>query len=99
MNKVQGKTSCYVLAALMCWTTTTFADQPSQGSQFAVPQHFAPQQNANSQALMEELVEQGLPQAWLEEALGQADTRRVYWMPWKEPRSAALSGMSIAIFF
>lgn len=72
MNKVQGKTSCYVLAALMCWTTTTFADQPSQGSQFAVPQHFAPQQNADSQALMEELVEQGLPQAWLEEALGQA---------------------------
>lgn len=73
MNKVQGKTSSYVLAALVCWATAVaFADQPSQGSQFAAPQHFAPQQNADSQALMGELVEQGLPQAWLEEALGQA---------------------------
>ncbi|MDQ7733612.1 lytic murein transglycosylase B [Halomonas sp. SpR1] len=72
MNKVQRKTSSYVLAALVCWATTTFADQPSQGSQFAASQHFAPQQNADSQALMGELVEQGLPQTWLEEVLGQA---------------------------
>ncbi len=74
MNKLQGKTSSYVLAALICWAApVAFADQPSQGSQFAVPQHFAPQKNANTQALMDELVEQGLPQAWLEEALGQAN--------------------------
>ncbi|MBF58750.1 MAG: lytic murein transglycosylase B [Halomonas sp.] len=73
MNKVQGKTSSYVLAALMCWVASAaFADQPSQQSQFEAPRHFAPQQNADSQALMEELVEQGLPQEWLEEALGQA---------------------------
>ncbi len=72
MNKVQGKTSRYFLAAMMCWVTPiAIADEPSQGE--AAPQHFAPQQNADSQALMEELVEQGVPQAWLEEALGQAN--------------------------
>ena len=72
MNKVQGKTSSYVLAALMCWAAPTFAEQPSQGAQSAAPQQFAPQQNADSQALMVELIEQGLPQSWLEGALGQA---------------------------
>ncbi|MGY0552960.1 lytic murein transglycosylase B [Vreelandella sp. 2A-K22] len=73
MNKVQGKTSSYVLAALMCWVTpVAFADQPSPQAQFETPHHFAPQQNADSQALVEELVEQGLPQEWLAEALGQA---------------------------
>ncbi len=73
MNKVQGKTSSYVLAALMCWVApVAFADQPSPQAQFETPHHFAPQQNADSQALVEELVEQGLPQEWLAEALGQA---------------------------
>jgi len=74
MNKVQGKTSRYCLAAMMCWVTPiSIADEPSEGGQQAAPQHFAPQQNADSQALMEELVEQGVPQTWLEEALGQAN--------------------------
>ncbi len=69
MKKVQGMTSSYVLAALMCWVTpAAFADEHLQ-----VSQYFAPQQNADSQALMAELVEQGLPQAWLEAALGQAN--------------------------
>lgn len=74
MNKVQGKTSSYVLAALMCWAAPAAgADQPSQGAQLFAPQHFAPLQNADSRVLMEELVEKGLPQAWLEEVLGQAN--------------------------
>lgn len=69
MNRVQAKTSSYLLAALMCWQTpAAFADEPS-----SVSQYFAPPQNADSQALMKELVVQGLPQAWLEEALGQAN--------------------------
>ena len=66
MNKVQGKTSSFFLATLMCWgAPTAFADESSR--------HFAPTQNADSQVLMEELVEQGLPQAWIEESLGQAN--------------------------
>lgn len=69
MNRVQSKTSRYLLAALMCWATpAAFADSPSSNS----PPHVDPQQNAESRALMDELVEQGMPQAWLEEALGQA---------------------------
>ncbi|MEA2119315.1 lytic murein transglycosylase B [Halovibrio sp. HP20-50] len=69
MNRVQSKTSRYLLAALMCLATSaSFADSPSSDSQ----QHVDPQLNADSQALVDELVEQGMPQAWLEEALGQA---------------------------
>lgn len=73
MSKVQGKTSSFMLATLMCWVAPmVLAGEPSQGNQHAASQHFAPQQNAESQALMKELMEEGLPQAWLEEALGQA---------------------------
>ncbi|MGO1395354.1 MAG: lytic murein transglycosylase B [Halomonas sp.] len=75
MNRVKGKTSSYLLVALMCWSApVVFADEPSQASQqdTTAYQGFAPQQNADSQALMNELVEQGLPQGWLEESLGQA---------------------------
>lgn len=69
MNKVQGKASRYLLAAMMCWLASpALADEPSEEGQ-----HFAPQHNADSQLLMEALMEQGLPQAWLEEALGQAN--------------------------
>lgn len=70
MNKIKGKASSCVLAALMCWATPTLmADEPIQAS----PQHFAPHQHADTQALVDELVEQGVPQAWLVEALGQAN--------------------------
>ncbi|MGQ7262655.1 lytic murein transglycosylase B [Vreelandella sp. V005] len=69
MNKVQGKASRYLLAAMMCWLASpALADEPSEKGL-----HFAPQHNADSQLLMEALMEQGLPQAWLEEALGQAN--------------------------
>lgn len=66
MNKVNGKTSSCFLAAIMCWVSpSVFADEPDQ--------HFAPTQNADTRVLMEELVEQGVPQVWLEDALGHAN--------------------------
>lgn len=69
MNGIHGKTSSYFLAALMCWVTpAALADEPSQASQHQV----APQYNADSQALVDELVADGLPKAWVDEALGQA---------------------------
>lgn len=74
MNRVQGKTNGYLLAALMCCgTPIAFAHEPAQAPEHGDSDYFAPQQNADSQALTEELVEQGLPQAWLENALGQAN--------------------------
>ena len=78
MNKVQGKTSSYVLAAPMCWVAPGgFADQPSPQAQFETPRHFAPQQNADSQALVEELVEQGFRKTgwqkrWVRRAIPKA---------------------------
>ena len=73
MNKVQGKTSSYVLAALMCWVTPmAFADQPSPQAQFETPHHFAPQQNADSQALVEELVKTGWQKHWVRRAIPKA---------------------------
>lgn len=69
MNGIHCKTSSYFLAALMCWVTpAAFADEPSQASQKQV----APQYNADSQALVDELVADGLPKAWVDAALGQA---------------------------
>ncbi|TVP50796.1 MAG: lytic murein transglycosylase B [Halomonas sp.] len=66
MNKVQRKASCCLLAALMCWAVPAFsADETSQ-------QHFSPLQNADTKALMDELVEQGMPEEWLIDTLGQA---------------------------
>lgn len=69
MTKVQRKTSSYLLVALLSWgAPAAFAEEPSQGQAPSV----APEQNADSQALMAELVQQGLPQDWLKDALGQA---------------------------
>ncbi|MDN7133743.1 lytic murein transglycosylase B [Halomonas sp. MC140] len=69
MNGIHGKTSHYFLAALMCWVTpAALADEPTQASQ----QQVAPQYNTDSQALVDELVADGMPEAWVTEALGQA---------------------------
>lgn len=67
MNKVQRKANYCLLTAILCWAAPTLsANEVSQ-------QHFAPDQNPDTQALMDELVEQGIPQDWLADTLAQAN--------------------------
>lgn len=74
MNRVKGKTSSCLWAVLMCWAApAVLADEPLNAShENVIAQSFAPEQNANSRELMNELVTQGVSQTWLEESLGQA---------------------------
>lgn len=66
MNKVQRKASVCLLTVLACCSAPVMsADEVTQHS-------FAPHQNADTQALVDELVEQGIPEQWLDETLAQA---------------------------
>ena len=70
MIKVHRKAGSGLLVALMCWASPTLlAGEPSQASQ----QHFAPHQHTDTQALVDELIEQGVPRDWLVETMAQAE--------------------------
>lgn len=64
MNRARSRTGGYVMTALIaCSISAAWADERA---------HFDPQQHEGAQALVDELVEEGLPEEWVAEAFQQA---------------------------
>lgn len=64
MNRARNKAGGYIIAVLMtCSAPAVWAEAAAS---------FDPQQNSHTQKLVNELVAQGLPEAWLAETLNQA---------------------------